>query len=115
MVVSRGGEEQKTLPELVAESANELGDLLGNVAKLTVAAPYAAAVTGAAAAAAKLSSSILRILDAVTGKSIGLYRATWYEHRHRFGLGLHPEDGGHFRQQDFQFRYEIFQDKNSSG
>lgn len=115
VVVSRGGQGQKTLAELMAESAAQLGDLLGNVAGLTSAAPYAAAITGAAAGAAKLSSFILRMLDAATGKSIGLYRATWYEHRHRFGLGLHPDDGGHFRQQDFEFRYEIFQDMTSGG
>lgn len=115
VVVSRGGQGQQTLAALLAESADQLGGLLGNVAALTAAAPYAAAITGAAAAAAKLSSSILRMLDAATGKSIGLYRATWYERRHRFGIGVHPDNGGHFRQQDFEFRYEIFQDSSPGG
>jgi hypothetical protein len=113
LIASQGGPkngEIKTLGELLAENADNLGDLLGNVTTLAAAAPQAAAVTGAAAAAAKLSAAALRLLDQWTGKSIGLYRATWWEHRNQFGLGPHPEDGGHFRERDFEFRYEIFRD-----
>jgi hypothetical protein len=115
LIASRGGADQKTLGELLAEGADQLGSLLGDVAKLTIAAPHAAAITGAAAAAAKLSGTVLRLLAQETGKSIGLYRATWYEQRKRFGLGSHPPDGGLFREQDFAFRYEIFQDRSAGG
>jgi hypothetical protein len=100
-----------TLGELLAESADQFGNLLENVTKLAVVVPQAAAITGAAAAAAKLAAAALRLLDEVTGKSIGLYRVTWFEHRDRFGLGPHPSDGDRFRQGDFEFRYEIFQDQ----
>jgi hypothetical protein len=112
LVASRGSPDQKTLAELLADSGDQLGDLLGNVAKLTIAAPQAAAITGAAAAAAKLSGSALRLLARETGTSIGLYRGTWYEHRNRFGLGIHPPGSDRFRAQDFEFRYEIFQDRS---
>jgi hypothetical protein len=115
LIASRGGPDQKTLGELLADSADQLGSLLGNVAKLTIAAPHAAAITGAAAAAAKLSGTVLRLLAQETGKSIGLYRATWYEHRDHFGLGNHPADGSLFREQDFAFRYEVFQDRSNEG
>lgn len=115
IIASLGGPDQKTLGEMLADSADQLGSLLGNVAKVTIAAPHAAAITGAAAAAAKLSGTVLRLLAQETGKSIGLYRATWYEHRDRFGLGNHPTDGGLFRQQDFAFRYEVFQDRPEAG
>jgi hypothetical protein len=115
LIASRGGQDQKTLAEIMADGADQFGDLLGNVAKLTIAAPQAAAITGAGAAAAKLSGTILRLLAKETGKSIGLYRATWYENRHRFGLGNHPPGGGLFREQDFEFRYEVFQDHPATG
>ncbi|MGH9004697.1 MAG: hypothetical protein ACRDYV_16355, partial [Acidimicrobiia bacterium] len=59
VIVSRGGQDQKSLPELLADSADQLGDLLGNVAQLTAAAPHAGAITGAAAAAVKLGGAVL--------------------------------------------------------
>jgi hypothetical protein len=115
LIASRGGPDQKSLGELLADSADQLGSLLGNVTKLTVAAPHAAAITGAAAATARLAGTVLRLLAQETGKSIGLYRATWYEHRDHFGLGSHPPDGGLFREQDFAFRYDVFQDRPGGG
>jgi hypothetical protein len=108
-IASQGGSD-KTLGELLAENADNLGDLLGNVTKLAVAVPQAAAVTGAAAAAAKLSAAALRLLGQLTGKSIGLYRVTWWEHRDRFGLGAHPSGADRYRHADFEFRYEIFEE-----
>jgi hypothetical protein len=115
VIASRGGSDQKTLSEILADCADQFGDLLGDLTKLTIAAPHAAAITGAGAAAAKLSGIVLRLLANETGNSIGLYRATWYEYRNRFGLGSHPSDGGLFRQQDFSFRYEVFQDRPATG
>jgi hypothetical protein len=113
LIASQGGSE-KPLGELLAEHTDELGDLLGNVTTLAIAAPQAAAITGAAAAAAKLGGAALRLLSEITGKSIGLYRATWFEHRDRFGLGPHPQDSDRFRKDDFEFRYEVFEDKPST-
>jgi hypothetical protein len=110
LIASQGG-NGPTLGELLAESADQFGNLLGKVTKLAVAVPQAAAITEAAAAAAKLAAVALRLLDGVTGKSIGLYRVTWFEHRDRFGLGPHPGDGDRFRNRDFEFRYEVFEDR----
>lgn len=111
LVASRGGDDQQSLGDLVADSADSLSSLLGGVAQLTVAAPQVAAITGAAAAAAKLSGAVLRLLAKETGRSIGLYRATWYEHRDNFGIGDHPPDGDRFKAQDLSFRYQVFQDQ----
>jgi hypothetical protein len=115
IIASQGSKDgdDKTLGDLLADNADNLGDLLGNVTALAVPAPPVAAITGAASAVVKLSAAALRLLEAWTGKSIGLYRATWWEHRNRFGLGPHPEDGGLFRQADFEFRYEIFHEAPS--
>lgn len=113
LIASQGG-SNATLGELLAQNADNLGDLLGNVTVLAAPTGPAAAVTGAAAAAAKLSATALRLLDEMTGKSIGLYRVTWWEQRDRFGLGQHPSHGGQFRERDFEFRYEIFQDAPAS-
>ena len=109
LIASQGGSD-KTLGELLAENACELGDLLGNVAQLAIGVPQVAAITGAAAAAAKLAAVGLQLLNEITGKSIGLYRVTWFEHRDRFGLGPHPSNTDRFRNGDFEFRYEIFED-----
>ena len=112
LIASQGGSKNgaNKLLELLAENADNLGNLLGDVTTLAVGAPQVAAATGAATAAAKLSAAALRLLDEWTGRSIGLYRVTWWEHRDGFGVCPHPENGGRFRQGDFEFRYEIFQD-----
>jgi hypothetical protein len=111
-IVASGGEKGKpALGEVLADNADHLGDLLGNVTHLTAAAPQAAAVTGAAAAASKLGAAALRLLQELTGNSIGLYRVTWFENRDRFGLGQHPRDTDRFHHQDLEFHYEIFEDR----
>ncbi len=115
LVASRSDPGQKSLAEIIASGADQLGSVLENVATLAGAIPQAAAITGAAAAAAKVSGSVLHLLDQITGRSIGLYRSTWYEYRHRFGLGQHPADGDRFRVQGFEFRYEVFQDRPGEG
>lgn len=109
VIASQGQPGQPTLAELLADSVDRLSDFLGRISPLLAAAPPAAAISGAAAAAASLSGAALRLLDNVTGKSIGLHRVTWYEHRDRFGIGRHPADGA-YRYQDLGFSYEIFQD-----
>ena len=95
---------------MLAQNADHVGSLLGGVTQLTVAAPQAAIITGAAAAAARLGAAALRLLNEITGKSIGVYRVTWFENRHHFGLGPHPAGEDRFRQDEFEFRYEIFED-----
>ena len=110
LIASRSEGDDKMLDELLSDGADEVGDLAAGVAQLTYAAPEAAAITTAAAAAAKIAATALRLLKRATGNSIGLYRTTWFEHRDSFGLGRHPREGDRFRIQDFEFRYEIFQD-----
>lgn len=111
LIASRSTADDTPLSELLADGADEVGDLAGSVAQLTYAAPHAAAITAAAGAAAKLSAVALRLLKHVTGSSIGLYRTTWFEHRDKFGLGHHPPGLDRYLVQDFEFRYEIFEDR----
>jgi hypothetical protein len=72
--------------------------------------PQVGAITGAASAAVRFSGLMFDILKSITGRTIGLYRASWFEHRDRYGIGVHPTDGERFRKDDLEFRYEIFQD-----
>ncbi len=114
LIASRGGSE-RTLADLLADHAGELGTVFGDITKLTVVAPQAALITGAAAAAAQLGAAALRLLAETTGRSIGLYRVTWFEHRDRYGLGVHPTDGDRFRKGDMEFAYEIFEESRRRG
>lgn len=112
LIASRGGDD-KPLAALLTEHAPSFGELLGGVAALAMGAPAPAALTAAAAAAGNVAALALQLLDQVTGKSIGLYRATWFAQRDRFGIGDHPADGGRFLKGDFEFRYEIFKEASA--
>ncbi|HLM84888.1 MAG TPA: hypothetical protein VK272_01725 [Solirubrobacteraceae bacterium] len=106
IVVSRAQEDDKSLEELLAE-AGDVASLLGDVTKLAAPAPQVAAITAAGGAAVKLSTVALRLLAKYTGRSIGVYRTTWWESG-EFGIGKHPNDGTRYRNNDFEFWYRIF-------
>ena len=80
-----------------------------SLAGLAVAAPAAAAVAGSAAAVATLVRTGARLLDAITGTSIGVYRTSLLPHE-RFGAGdpaqRHPAAGS-IRAQDMSLAYEV--------
>lgn len=76
----------------------------------SVAVPQAAIVMAGARATIMLGSMVHRILQAVTGGTLGLYRTSWLHYRDDFGIGRHPAKGT-FQQQDFSFWYEIVEDK----
>jgi hypothetical protein len=92
-----------------------VGTLLG----LAVAAPQVAAVTAALVAAAELGRFSYQVLRQVTGDTVGLHRASWLQHRDRFGVdpsgaGRHPKTGTYL-EKDFSFWYEIVLDRSPSG
>ncbi|WP_448625285.1 hypothetical protein [Geodermatophilus sp. URMC 64] len=114
IAASRAADDQPDLAELLAKESAEISGALGDVSKLAFGVPAVGVVTAAAAAAARLSGVVFRLLSQATGRAIGLYRATWFQNRDDFGLGVHPSDGERFRKDDLEFRYEIFRDEKKT-
>jgi hypothetical protein len=106
IIVSRDRSDVDTLAAVLKETRDgEVTDAIGNLGEVIVA-PHVAAIKTALDAALALSNAACRLLRAVTGSSIGLYRNAHLQHRDGFGIGRHPEDGS-YRRRDLSFRYEI--------
>lgn len=112
--VAKDDRRELDLADLLVKEAGDV-DLKGAVATLAglaVAAPQAALVAGSAAAVATIVRSGARLLDAVQGKSIGVYRTSLLPHQ-RFGagsappgIGRHPAEGL-VQAQDMSFAFEV--------
>lgn len=106
IIVSRDRRDVDTLAGLLKDTTDsEVTDALGTVAGL-VGAPHIAAVKAALDAAMVLSNAAYRLLRALTGSTIGLYRNSHLQHRDGFGIGRHPEEGS-YRRKDLSFHYAI--------
>ena len=71
------------------------------------AGPEVAALSTALQAALSLGNIAYKALREATNKTVGLYRASWLQHRDNFGEGRHPGIG-YRREKDLSFWYEIF-------
>jgi hypothetical protein len=110
IMVSRNRQDSQDLAGLLAGKlgSDEMKGAVGALLGLAVAAPTVAAVTTAMGAAAVLGDLVYRVLGAVTGATIGLYRNSHLQFRDGFGVGAHPgPDQQCFRVKDLSFRYEI--------
>jgi len=106
ILVSRDRHDVDPLPILLKDAGSgEITDAIGKLTEL-VAAPQVAAVETAVSAAVALSSATYRLLDALTGATIGLYRNAHLRYRDGFGIGRHPDEGS-YRKKDLSFYYEI--------
>lgn len=109
--VSKADKKEVELAELLGSEMNgqEVAGALTTLAALAVASPDAAAIAGSVAAVASLVRVGARLLDAITGSSIGVYRTTLLPHE-RFGAG-HPElrhpAQGSIGAQDIALAYEV--------
>jgi hypothetical protein len=114
LTVSRDRKDSDDLATLLLNRLQEekvhgaIAVLLG----LAVATPTGATVTAALGAAAVLGEVAYEVLRQATGTTVGLYRASWLQHHHDFGIGRHPPEGTH-RMKDLSFWYEIAPDKPS--
>ncbi|SFR28100.1 Caspase domain-containing protein [Lentzea waywayandensis] len=95
---------------LVQQTADkDVAAAIVTLAALAVAAPAAAAVAGGAAAVAVLVRTAAKVLTALQGKSIGVYRTTLLPHQ-AFGavdgVGRHPAQGL-IKAQDMSFAFEV--------
>lgn len=112
--VARDDQRDLDLADLLADAAAgpEVQGAVATLAGLAVAAPQAALVAGAAGAVGTLVRVGARALDAVQGRSIGVYRTSLLPHqrlgagREPPGVGRHPAKGV-IRAQDLSFSFEV--------
>jgi hypothetical protein len=111
--VTKDDTREADLAELLAqETANkDVAAAIVTLAALAVVAPAAAAVAGGAAAVAVLVRTAAKVLTALQGKSIGVYRTTLLPHQ-AFGVvdgvGRHPAQGL-IKAQDTSFAFEVIE------
>ncbi len=105
--ISRDRKDSLSLADMLKDQLNssEFKEAAVVLAGMAVAAPQAATIVAATGAAATLVNIGYRLLSAVVGNSIGLYRTSFLAHE-RFGVGQHPEHSM-MRAQDFSFCYEV--------
>jgi hypothetical protein len=115
ILVSRDRKDSEDLGALVARrlGSEEWKSAAAGLVGMAVAAPHAAGIVAALASAAAIANVTGEILRQATSDTIGLYRTSWLQHRDRFGLGRHPEQGA-FTKQGFSFWYEIVLDEAPS-
>ncbi|MDP9388511.1 MAG: caspase family protein [Actinomycetota bacterium] len=112
--VAKDDQRELDLADLLAREAgsHEVKGAVAVLAGLGLAAPHAAVVAGSAAAVATLVRTGARLLDAVQGKSIGIYRTSLLPHQ-RFGAGSEPPGAarhpaqGLVEAQDMSFAFEV--------
>jgi hypothetical protein len=109
IMVSRDTRDTDDLSTRLAKEMNS-GAMKGAMAAilgLAVAAPPAAAVTGAIAAAATIGDLARQIVRGMSGSTIGMYRGSRLAYPDEFGAGRNPSDGSSYRKGDFSFWYEV--------
>ncbi|MGH9181377.1 MAG: hypothetical protein ACRDY5_06645, partial [Acidimicrobiales bacterium] len=112
--VSKDDKRELDLADLLVKETGDssFGGAVTSLAGLAVAAPPAAAIAGSAAAVATIVRTGARLLDAIVGHSIGVYRTSLLPHQ-RFGAaadppgaGRHPTEGL-IHAQDMSFAFEV--------
>jgi hypothetical protein len=113
VVMSRDRKDSADLGALIADRLNssEWQQAAGTVLGLAVAAPPAAAILAGVGAAAVIGNVAAEILRQATGNSIGVYRTSYLQYLHRFGLGRHPEQD-QYHHKGLSFWYEIVADRS---
>jgi hypothetical protein len=111
LMVSRDRKDSDDLAQLIkgAGTSKELRDAGTALLGLAMAAPQAAVVAGAVAAAAVVGNAAYRLVRAVSGTTIGVYRGNRLAYPDRFGVGRNPSDGSTYRKGDLSFWYEVVQ------
>lgn len=108
--LSRDETDTPDLVELLAASSDDLSHVTSPLLELAGVLPNGALVAAGATAVGAAANLAFKLLANSTGKTIGLYANTWYAKRHDFGVGRHPQQGRHIRD-DMELAYEIFRDE----
>jgi len=109
IIVSRDRRDTDDLSTRLAKEMNSsvMKSAMATILGLAVAAPPAAAVTGAIAAAATIGNLARQIVEGMSGNTIGMYRGNRLAYPEKFGQGRNPSDGSSYRKGDFSFWYEV--------
>lgn len=112
ITVARDTKDSDDLANLLqkATDAEEYKTALSGFRQLMSANPTAAMISAGLEASMAVGNLAYRILRKVSSSTIGLYRASWLQHRDQFGEGRHPETGAH-RVKDLSFSLEITREK----
>lgn len=112
ITVARDTKDSDDLANLLqkATDSEEYKTALSGFRQLMSANPTAAMISAGLEASMAVGNLAYRILRKVSSSTIGLYRASWLQHRDRFGEGRHPETGAH-RVKDLSFSLEITREK----
>jgi hypothetical protein len=114
LLVSRDKKDTADLGDLLKTELNNASTkgAVTALMSLAVAAPHVATITTALSAATTIGVLAHKILNSVTGNTIGLYRANWLQHRDGFGIGRHPDNPPNtYKLKDLSFYYEIVPDE----
>ncbi len=114
IMVSRDRKDSEDLAALMGKVAasDEWHGISTTIGALAAGAPPVAAIVAALQSAGTLASYAVKILGEITGDTIGLYRTHYLQHKDRFGLGRHPDDGA-YRERDLSFWYDVVVDRAS--
>lgn len=112
ITVARDTKDSDDLANLLqkATDSEEYKTALSGFRQLMSANPTAAMISAGLEASMAVGNLAYRILRKVSSSTIGLYRASWLQHRDQFGEGRHPETGAH-RVKDLSFSLEITREK----
>lgn len=112
ITVARDTKDSDDLANLLqkATDSEEYKTALSGFRQLMSANPTAAMISAGLEASMAVGNLAYRILRKISSSTIGLYRASWLQHRDRFGEGRHPETGAH-RVKDLSFSLEITREK----
>lgn len=108
LTASRVTDDEPSLEELLIQRGGDLTSATTSLAALA-SEGTAAVISGALTAAFTLGDVALSLVRSVSSNTIGLYRASFLEHSHNFGIGRHPAFGSHTGQ-DLEFAYDIVLD-----
>lgn len=111
LLVSRDRNNSDNLAQLLTQNVTTktLDPAVKPILELATSAITSSAVTLALQAAVTVGNIAYRAIQAVTGNTIGVYRASFLQRADNFGSGKHP-DAGYLDVKDLSFRYEIIAD-----
>jgi hypothetical protein len=102
---TKGSDDLVTLLEREL-TGSEFANAASTLMQLALAGPTALVVRGAIGAAAQLGALAYRVVRAICGTTIGVYRGNRLEYPQRFGLGRNPAEGTYEREK-LAFWYEV--------
>lgn len=114
LTVSRDTKDSDDLANLLqkATESEEYKTALSGFRQLISLNPSTAMISAGLEASMAIGNLAYRILRQVSSNTVGLYRASWLQHRDKFGEGRHPEAGSH-RVKDLSFSLQISKERRA--